>query len=270
MCVAPILIRSTKNIRNYSYDKVPCGKCHECLSRRAAGWAFRLNQQDLHSLSSFFITLSLADENLIYNVKDKLPELHKPHLQKLFKRIRKNTYNKTLKYYAVGEYGTLTQRPHYHAIVFNCNYDDIENNWHLGHVHFGDASGAAIRYVTNYVMCKNDDYGNRMKPFSLMSKGLGIQYLTSSNMQWHLKNMASYVTLVGGQKQAMPRYYRDKIFDSYYRDILTEYADELRLDKQRKRIEKHGEYVAEEKALNSKIAAIASATYRKKFSKNKI
>lgn len=104
--------------------------------------------------------------------------LDKTDVQKFFKRLRKASTGKArIKYYAVGEYGTQTMRPHYHIILFNAQKDLLQAAWNLGEIHIGDVSGATIAYTLKYVskegkipQHKND---MRRPEFSLMSKGLG-------------------------------------------------------------------------------------------------
>ena len=112
----------------------------------------------------------------------------KSDLQKFFKRLRKwHGKNTTpLKYYAVGEYGGQTKRPHYHIVIFNADLSHFERAWSidlkpLGQIHIGTITEASIGYTLKYIckdsqipMHKNDD---RQKEFALMSKGLGDNYL---------------------------------------------------------------------------------------------
>ena len=58
---------------------------------------------------------------------------------------------------------------------------------------------------------KNDD---RKQEFALMSKGLGINYLTKQMQKWHHDDILNrmYLTIADGKKVSMPRYYKDKIY----------------------------------------------------------
>ena len=78
----------------------------------------------------FLLTLTIDDENLEYS-EDWQPQLCYRDVQLFIKKLRKqnakHTKNK-IKYFAVGEYGGLTARPHYHLIIFNVHdREDIEN-----------------------------------------------------------------------------------------------------------------------------------------------
>ncbi len=204
------------------YIPFPCGKCPPCIRRRVSGWAFRLNKQSEQSNSAHFVTLTYNDEN-ITKTKSGLDTLVKADVQKFFKRLRKLTKDK-ISYYAVGEYGTDGQRPHYHIILFNANPKIVENAWSIndvsiGNIHFGDVGEASVGYTLKYIskekkipMFQGDD---RQKEFALMSKGLGKGYLTEQMVKWHKRNIENrvYLPLKDGKKAAMPRYYKDKLYD---------------------------------------------------------
>jgi hypothetical protein len=154
-------------------------------------------------------------------------------LQKFFKRLRKLT-NEKLKYYAVGEYGSTKKRPHYHIILFNANPEHIKRAWalnnkHIGTYHIGNVSHASIGYTLKYMskkslipMHKNDD---RKKEFSVMSKGLGSNYITTQMINWHKNDLEQrmYIPIEDGKKIAMPRYYKDKMYNEEEKDKISKY-----------------------------------------------
>lgn len=135
---------------------VPCGKCINCIQRKRAEWSFRLLQELKISQKSTFLTLTYNENSIPKNNK-----LEKKILQNYFKRVR--VTERDLKYYAVGEYGTKTLRPHYHAIVFGCDNNTLVDQWHntessnkdvLGFVTCDTVTEASIHYVTGYVISK--------------------------------------------------------------------------------------------------------------------
>jgi hypothetical protein len=225
------------------YMPFPCGKCPACIRRRVSGWAFRLNKQSEQSNSAHFVTLTYNDdylnntEDIIYDTEGNIKEVKKRYItknglqtlvkadvQNFFKRLRKLTKQK-ISYYAVGEYGDIGERPHYHIILFNANPKIVENAWKLnditlGNVHFGDVGDASVGYTLKYISKEkkipqfNGD--DRQKEFALMSKGLGAGYLTENMIKWHTKGNIEnkvYLPLKDGKKAAMPRYYKDKLYD---------------------------------------------------------
>lgn len=243
MCLTPItLVKNYRNMNERTSNAcniVPCGTCVLCLKRRSASWAFRLRQQEKISKSSCFITLTYEETPLSYNGN---PTLKKRDYQLFMKKLRRSIKNtkqiSSIKYYACGEYGERSKRPHYHAIMFNLpnkyikNPDHIEEIWSYGNIHFGKCENASIRYVTNYMMKgkwePEGELDDREKEFSVMSKKLGVNYLTPQIKKYHKERLVSYITHSGGKLQALPRYFRDQIFTKEEKIILNESAEEAR------------------------------------------
>lgn len=180
MCLTPITITIPRTEEKQS---VPCGKCPKCFARRISGWSFRLMQEDKISDSSHFITLTYNETSAI-RTKNGFLTLDKRHIQLFFKRLRKahskaqNANAGAIKYYAAGEYGGKTFRPHYHIILFNARVDLVEQCWGHGHIDYGTVSCASVGYTLKYIckkkkipMHRNDD---RQPEFSLMSKNWGL------------------------------------------------------------------------------------------------
>lgn len=149
---------------------VPCGKCTGCKSDQSLMWSIRsYHESTLHKQNSF-ITLTYDDEHL---PSDGL--ISKYELQTFVKRLRKHQDkyfpDDKLRYVACGEYGGLTRRPHYHAIIFGRDWleqkvqineklytcPDLINIWGKGHVSIAPVTMASICYVCGYVTKKMDD-----------------------------------------------------------------------------------------------------------------
>lgn len=215
-------------------QEVPCGSCPACKKRRASGWSFRLVQEEKRSLTSNFITLTYATEHLPFTESGYM-DLKKSDLQDFFKSLRhlqsgrKIGYfddHPTIKYYACGEYGGETARPHYHVILFNAELKYIQDAWPNGNVHYGDVNVKSINYSLKYIS-KASRVGktpgdNRTPEFAVMSKGLGDNYTTPEMLRWHhadpYKRM--YCNLKDGKKIAMPRYYKNKIYTPEHRKAI--------------------------------------------------
>lgn len=144
-----------------------------------------------HSDNSF-VTLTYSDEHLppggSLNPKDT---------QDWLKRLRK-AWQRPLRYYLVGEYGDLTQRPHYHLAAFGlpvcargstrksksirgcCNVCDlISDTWGHGQILSGSLETSSAQYVAGYVtkkMTSKDDprLQGRHPEFARMSLRPGI------------------------------------------------------------------------------------------------
>lgn len=196
---------------------VPCGRCAFCLATARSDWALRLHYENRLHLDSSFVTLTYADPHLTW--KNGVSQLVKSDLQKFFKRLRKAGYK--LRYFAVGEYGSKTFRPHYHIILFGSVPETaIRAAWQFGLVHIGKVSQASVMYCLGYIV---NGKGwkmrtNRQQPFATMSrgrgkiKGLGSNYLTPAMISWHKSDYKNYAIL-DGQKRHLPRYYKTKIFN---------------------------------------------------------
>jgi len=231
-CITPFQVRD--KITN-QWMALPCGKCPNCMKRRTSGWSFRLIKEGERSETALFVTLTY-DTKYVPLTKNGYMTLNKRDIQTYMKRLRKLS-DKKLKYYVCGEYGSKRDRPHYHMIIFNANAEYVEKAWSqykagLGYVPYGsifigEVNEASIGYTLKYMQKpgkipkhKNDD---RLKEFSLMSKGLGANYITDNMKNWHHSDMVNrmYVPILGGKKIAMPRYYKDKMYSETQKLLIN-------------------------------------------------
>lgn len=224
---------------------VPCGKCPKCVKRRASSWSFRLMQEEKNSSSAMFVTLTY-DTKQVPLTRNGYMSLDKRGIQLFFKSLRK-LHDQKLKYYIVGEYGGKTMRPHYHMILFNADIEKVDKCWTFGSKHFGSVSGASIGYSLKYISKKkrvplhqNDD---REREFGLMSKKLGLSYVTPEMIEWHKADMHGrmYCNLQDGKKITMPRYFKQKIYNEYERKAIGFHARSQMLRKEDKARKKYGE-----------------------------
>lgn len=171
-----------------------------------------------------FVTLTYSDDNVPLTPSGRMG-LWKRDLQLFFKRLRKahgKHLHRRIKYYAAGEYGERSGRPHYHIILFNAIPELIECAWQeegvvLGNIHYGFVSEASVGYTLKYINKpkKRPRRGDDRPPeFALMSKGLGKCYLDDKIRSWHKADIAErmYCNLKDGKKISMPRYYKDKLY----------------------------------------------------------
>lgn len=248
-CDSPYYVKAKRWHENEEKVPVPCGRCPPCKLRRVNGWVFRLLQEDKRSDTSHFVTLTY-DTKFVPISENGFMTLRKSDFQKYMKRLRKLCPGADLKYYAVGEYGTNRHRPHYHAIIFGV--PDIElfaEAWKLdgnslGAVHVGTVSGESIAYTLKYIDKQSGKllYGSRddREPeFPLMSKRLGNNYITQATVDYHRSDLSRmYLTRPGGNRIAMPRYYRGKIFtDDDLAAQIPIIEKAMIIDEQRERVE---------------------------------
>ena len=175
--------------------RIPCGKCLNCKKKRRSDWSLRLEHEYLYSDSALFITLTYNDASIPRN--RGIATLNKKDLQDYIKRLRNShvayvsrelgirksevkNHSKQIRYYAVGEYGSKTNRPHYHILLFNydiANLKPIEAQWKntqtghpLGFVDIGKVSSASINYTTKYMFKQWGKKDLRQRPFTNMSR----------------------------------------------------------------------------------------------------
>ncbi len=232
---------------------VPCGKCYECKKRRTQDWIFRLMEEDKVSSSAYFVTLTYSNDT-VPQTKNGFLTLRKKDLTDYFNRLKTHDkrsmrdYHEELppgspvRYFAVGEYGSKTERPHYHAIIYNIwDVDNIYKAWgrynrlnnrydYIGDVKISGVGYQSIGYTAKYIMkeglipkFKKDD---RVPEFNIQSNGLGKSYLTRETRMWHQADLTrNYVVLPGGTKFALPRYYRDKIYLNHQKEVQRNYIE---------------------------------------------
>lgn len=217
-CVSPKLIWPHRSVEwidaHEEYPvSVPCGKCLACLSNKRSDWAFRLEQEHKYSTSAWFVTLT-------YDEKHNCGSLVKKHVQDYLKRLRKKDEGNRIRYYAVGEYGTISGRPHYHLLLFNAEESDVRSAWKdcehrpIGIVHCGSVNGASIAYCLKYmVQAVSINEQGKEKPFALMSRayGIGARYLSDEMVSWHREDDRNY-SIRDGLKIKLCRFYKSKIW----------------------------------------------------------
>jgi hypothetical protein len=98
-----------------------------------------------------------------YGRDNLIPFLNYVDVQNYIKRLRKHLFQKlgsyeTLHFYAVGEYGPVHFRPHYHLLLFTSSEKVAEvlrhchdKSWKLGRSDFQRSAGGACSYVASYV-----------------------------------------------------------------------------------------------------------------------
>lgn len=207
-------------------------------------------KEQQRSYSAYFLTLSYDNENIPITQK-KFMSLKKRDTQLFWKRYRKAHGKRApIRYFLCGEYGSKTDRPHYHAIVFNVDlkiflgekqannataYPDLFLNghhhfnnsmWTHGWVSIGQVTEASVGYCLKYMMktgrfpkFKGDD---RTPEFQCMSKGIGSGYLTEAMHKWHHDDLLNrmYCAILDGKKIAMPRYYKNKVYTDEQRKTI--------------------------------------------------
>lgn len=227
---------------------VPCGRCIGCRLENSRQWALRcVCESKLYDCNSF-ITLTYNDANLPLDLS-----LDKSHFQKFMKRLRKLHPEKTIRFYACGEYGEKKSRPHYHACIFNHDFSprvlyskrkdnrvytspELEQLWPYGFHYIGDLSFDSAAYVARYITKKVsgtkavDYYKGLVPEFSLMSlkPGIGADWFK----KWKGDLYPSDFMIHEGKKQTVPKY-----FDMLLNRINPSLLEKLK-NKRKKALEK--------------------------------
>lgn len=207
--------------------QIPCGRCAGCRLEHSRQWALRcMNEKRLHS-SSAFLTLTYNDANLPAGAT-----LVKRDLQLFMKRLRK-TAPAGLRFFACGEYGDKSLRPHYHVLLLNHDFSDrramrqlmetqnslytsaqLSSLWTAGNHAIGNVSFDSCAYVARYCMKKitgkpaADHYKGREPEFIVMSRrpGIGTGYVDKYCDEMYTHDNI----IVNGVPSSLPRFYDTK------------------------------------------------------------
>lgn len=208
-----------------------CGQCLHCRINERRVWSHRIVLESLNHYHSAFLTLTYSDEHLPSDdyVHPDTGEVFAPfsvrpdHHRKFMNDLRGHYFyhfNEKLRFYGCAEYGTKTQRPHYHYALFgfpqclgpgavtvgrkffpcrcrNCSF--LSEIWGKGNIFLGSLSLDSAQYIAGYVTKKltsssnyrQDGYlgltnkqklAGRHPEFSRMSTKPGIAHWASDNV----------------------------------------------------------------------------------------
>lgn len=175
-----------------------CGRCIPCRIARRRLWTHRMMLEALCHPFSSFLTLTYADMppggSLV------------PRDLKLF-LMRLRTAFGPYRYYAVGEYGDRSWRPHYHASLFGVPAtaeDLVRKCWGLGHVYLVPFERKTAQYVAGYCTKKltkpgSEGLNGRHPEFARMSRKPGLGARLVPNLAEALNTSAGsyFVTETG-------------------------------------------------------------------------
>lgn len=207
-----------------------CGQCWRCRVNRRRVWTLRLMLESFQHEACSFCTATYAPAHLPVN-----GSLRKRDLQLWLKRLRER--HGKFRYYAVGEYGENTRRPHYHVLFFGvgrpADHRDrgecscvVCDTWGLGHVHIGhDVARAAVAYCAGYVLNKMvaHEQDGREPERSFMSRRPGIgsgavealaNAFATKGVKFERYEDMPTVVRADGKKWPLGRFLRSRVGDS--------------------------------------------------------
>lgn len=244
--------RLLRKIKSEGAALIPCGHCAGCKLYSRSSWANRMEMELAYHENAWFLTLTYDDEHIPYRytwdtgtgeIITENYSLRYEDLQGFWKRLRRyieyhKLGNSKIMYYAAGEYGGQTHRPHYHAIVYdlpikkedlkvykkergnvyyNCEW--IKKIWGNGFVVLSAATWNSMSYTAGYTAKKV--YGKEGKEFykelgilperPMMSTkpAIGAAYYYDHAAEIYEKDQ---IQLKNGRLVKPPRYF-DKLFD---------------------------------------------------------
>ncbi len=199
--------------------EVACGQCLGCRVDRTLMWAMRITHEACmheYDQGNCFVTFTYRskDECTAKQIKNghHIPadySLNYYHFRDFIKRLRRH-FPQKIRYFHCGEYGEENLRPHYHACLFNCSFDDqfvyqqeqgittyesetLSNLWPFGFCTIGELNFETASYTAGYILKKingnqaldtylrNDEYGVAFwvkSPYTTMSlkPGIGAEF----------------------------------------------------------------------------------------------
>lgn len=140
---------------------VPCGHCIGCRISRSRDWTLRILHEASQNSPNWFVTFTYRESPISLRYRD---------FQLFLKRLRKSVGS--VRFFVVGEYGEQFSRPHFHAILFGLQLDDLrpvsllsskkefwtsaklEKLWGHGYVTVSVVNQQTAGYVSRYILKK--------------------------------------------------------------------------------------------------------------------
>lgn len=225
---------------------LPCGQCIGCRLERSRQWAVRcMHEASLHPCNSF-LTLTYDDEHIRWSPVTGEQTLYKRDLQLFMKRLRKHLEPLKVRFFACGEYGDNTYRPHYHLILFGFDFrsdrrlykmsnagfpyyisDTLNKLWSFGYCLVADVSFDSCAYVARYVTKKLNGEAGRIKYEGIQPEFVNMSRRPGIGADWFAKYAGDVypydrVIIVDNDKvrKLRPPKYYDKLYDAINHDEM--------------------------------------------------
>lgn len=221
-----------------------CGQCLPCRINRRRLWMWRQYLESLCHDECCFVTLTYSEDTSPYG-----GNLRPSHLRNFIKRLRFHVAalpeSETLRYFAVGEYGDESGRPHYHLSLFGVGYahrEIIQRCWLYGFTLTAEFNETTAQYVAGYVTKKltvagDKRLGGRNPEFARMSNRPGLGAVAMSVIATSLRSDVGIAEIINSGdvpfqlklgKKSIPlgRYLREKLRDEM--EIPSEWRERIK------------------------------------------
>lgn len=205
-----------------------CGQCISCKLAKAREWQLRILLEAHTHEDNIFVGLTYTDDELPLT-DDGVQNLYPRDLTNWLKRYRKQ-YGKRFRYFAIGEYGDKTLRPHYHAVLFGVPREEhasIKRTWGMGRISTDPVNEKTAAYISGYCIKKlTSDKDERLAPqqhpefmrSSRRNGGLGIRYIEEFakkiDKNQYVNNIDTIKTFAYlGKRWSIGRYLGTKLMD---------------------------------------------------------
>lgn len=225
---------------------LPCGTCFGCRMDRARDWSIRAQHEASIWRENCFLTLTYDDEHLPEHAT-----LVREHPQKFLRALRRrfagvrvaSDGRQPIRFFGCGEYGSKTDRPHYHILLFNWQPEDkkrydselytseaVSKLWEYGSVLIGDVEPASCAYVAGYVTKKCYGRIERELRFEVVDEETGevleprVPDFTMCSLRpavgasWYEKykmDLRHGYVIANGSKYPIPRFYWKKLKEDF-------------------------------------------------------
>lgn len=228
-----------------------CGQCLPCRINRRRLWSHRIMLEALCHTDNCFLTLTYAPESMPISISrntgKEMGSLEPKDLELWLKRLREAVAPLRFRFYAVGEYGDTTWRPHYHVCLFGfapcvrgrtlqhfatgerlwneccprCRL--VGKTWKKGIVDLGELNPSTASYCAEYTVKKMTKFTDprldgRHPEFSRMSRHPGIGadamwQVASDMLRWSLETRDDVPNALSHGKRQLPlgRYLMGKL-----------------------------------------------------------
>lgn len=160
-------------------EAFPCGRCMPCRINRSSIWSTRMILESYNHGNSVFVTLTYNDESL---PADQGRQSQRADVRAFLQRLRR-ALPQRVRYFICPEFGSKTNRLHYHGILFGVSTFDakaIDDAWGKGFTQVGECNPKTIAYCAKYIL-KGDsrseqEHEKPTRAFMSRNPGIGHEF----------------------------------------------------------------------------------------------